>query len=346
MSKPGRVPVPDPETPVTWAKQMSLEKVNETTFKSLTGTLFAVFVNRNGESRPRAFGGHVYAQAVYAASKTVPGDFIIHSVTGYFTLPGMADEPFVYKIGTIRRGRGYIVLSVTVTQDSDPDTICFASLCSFKRSEDFINVQPEIQPEKRWSTFLKGKKPEEMKIRTNWQSLLKPNHEPFIKTGFAGVYTTIFDYPQEQQQLAPLDRHNLYVFSTIGDDDSPPDPNLDACAHLYHSDRESIWSMFHQYELSDIVDVGSSLSHTVIFHAGAEKLRFKGDGGKRRWFYQETWCKRVGDGRGMHEGRIYDENGCHVASTMQDGAIKLKSIGPEGFRKKEKMILGKSGAKL
>lgn len=52
--------------------------MNETTFKSLAGTPYASFVNRNGEQRPRAYGGHVYAQAAYAASKTVPGDFIIH----------------------------------------------------------------------------------------------------------------------------------------------------------------------------------------------------------------------------------------------------------------------------
>lgn len=78
MTKAGRVPLPDRDVPITWSKQMSLEKVNETTFKSLAGTPYASFVTRNGEKRPRAYGGHVYAQAAYAASKTVPEDFIIH----------------------------------------------------------------------------------------------------------------------------------------------------------------------------------------------------------------------------------------------------------------------------
>ncbi|KAE9962414.1 hypothetical protein BLS_000344 [Venturia inaequalis] len=346
MAKAGRVPLPDRDVPITWIKQMSLEKVNETTFKSLAGTPYASFVTRNGEKRPRAYGGHVYAQAAYAASKTVPEDFIIHSVTGYFTLLGMADEPFIYTIGTIRRGRGYIVLSVTVTQDSDPNTICFTSLCSFKRSEDFIDVQPEIQPEKRWQTLLKGMKPEDMKIRTDLADWRIMAEEPCFITGLPAVYTSSINFPKANQQLAPLDRRTLYIFSTIYDDDSPPDPNLDACAHLYHSDRESIWSVLLQYELVDVAHVASSLSHTVIFHAGADKLRFKGDDGKRRWFYQETWSKRVSDGRSLHEGRIYDGNGYHVVSTMQDGAIKLKPIGAEGFRKKEKMILGKPVAKL
>jgi len=145
------------------------------------------------------------------------------------------------------------------------------------------------------------------------------------------------------KQLAPLDRHNLYIFSTIYSEDSPVDPNLDACAHLYHSDRESIWSILRQYELLDILDAASSLSHTVIFHAGAaDRLSFKGKDGKRRWFYQETWSKRMSDARSLHEGRIYDASGYHIASTMQDGAIKLKKTGAEEFRRREKTILGAS----
>lgn len=176
--------------------------------------------------------------------------------------------------------------------------------------------------------------------------MAEPNNEPCFTIGLPAVYTSIIDFTEVHQRLAPLDRHNLYIFSTIYDDDSPPDPNLDACAHLYHSDRESVWSILRQYELLDVLDVASSLSHTVVFHAGANKLRFKGLDGKRRWFYQDTWSKRVSDGRSLHEGRIYDENGYHVASTMQDGAIKLKPIGAEGFREKERMILGRLGAKL
>jgi acyl-CoA thioesterase len=173
-----------------------------------------------------------------------------------------------------------------------------------------------------------------------------PNNEPCYTSGFAGVYTSVLDFEKVHKQLSPLDRHNLYIFSTIYDDNSPSDPNLDACAHLYHSDRESIWSILRQYELLDVLDVASSLSHTVIFHAGADKLGFRDSEGKRKWFYQETWSKRLSDARSLHEGRIYDGNGYHVASTMQDGAIKLKPIGTEELRKREKMILGKMGAKL
>jgi Thioesterase-like superfamily len=176
--------------------------------------------------------------------------------------------------------------------------------------------------------------------------LQTPNQEPCYSSAFAGVYTSILDFDKVHKQLSPLNRHNLYIFSTIYDDNSPFDPNLDACAHLYHSDRESVWSILRQFDLLDVLDVASSLSHTVVFHAGADKLRFRGEDGKRKWFYQETWSKRLSDARSLHEGRIYDGNGYHVASTMQDGAIRLKPIGVEGFRQREMLILGKTGAKL
>jgi len=84
--KPGRIPLPDPRKPITWAQQMKLEKINDTTFRSLSGTPYASFVNRNGEERPRAYGGHVYAQAAYAASKTIPDGFIIHVGIPFWTV--------------------------------------------------------------------------------------------------------------------------------------------------------------------------------------------------------------------------------------------------------------------
>lgn len=73
-----RVPLPSPDKELTWAQQMGLERIGDNLFRSTAGTPFGSFVTRNGEQRPRAYGGHVYAQAVYAASKTVGKSFIIH----------------------------------------------------------------------------------------------------------------------------------------------------------------------------------------------------------------------------------------------------------------------------
>lgn len=144
-----------------------------------------------------------------------------------------------------------------------------------------------------------------------------------MTTTFPGLYTSILPFDEYHKDIAPRSRHSMYIYSTISDDTSPPDPNLAACAHLYHSDRESVWSIMRQYELIEVLEIASSLSHTVIFHTGPDKIKFHDVRG-RRWFYLETGSDRVGDGRGVHKGRIYDRDGNHVASTMQDGAIRVK----------------------
>jgi acyl-CoA thioesterase len=63
-------------TPCSFAILMALEKVDENTFRSLTAAFEpggGVFERPPGMP-PRAFGGHVYAQAVWAAAQTVGGN--------------------------------------------------------------------------------------------------------------------------------------------------------------------------------------------------------------------------------------------------------------------------------
>ncbi|MEM6773061.1 MAG: acyl-CoA thioesterase domain-containing protein, partial [Bacteroidota bacterium] len=46
----------------------------------------------------RVFGGQVMAQALSAAMKTVPEDRYVHSLHGYFVLPGDLDIPIVFEV--------------------------------------------------------------------------------------------------------------------------------------------------------------------------------------------------------------------------------------------------------
>lgn len=102
--------------------------------------------------------------------------------------------------------------------------------------------------------------------------------------------------------------------------------------------RESIWSVLRQYDLLDVMDSASSLSHTVIFHTPLEALSFR-KGGKKRWFNLETGGKRILDGRALHKGRIYDSDGAHLISTMQDGALRLKWKSEEEKLERQKWMM-------
>jgi acyl-CoA thioesterase len=160
---------------------------------------------------------------------------------------------------------------------------------------------------------------------TEWRlasSAAKPALTPF----FPGLQTSVLPLPKLHEQHRPLDRQNLYIFTALTEHSADPDYNLEACAHLYHSDRESIFAIVKSYELMDVLDVASSLSHTVVFHVPGDELSFHDKSGRRRWFYQETQSKRISDGRALFEGKIYNRAGTLVATLMQDGAFKLKPM--------------------
>ena len=61
--------------PISWKKLMALKSTGDDTFESLTPAWPPA-------PHKRAFGGHVYAQALYAAGKTVSGDLAVH--VGFF----------------------------------------------------------------------------------------------------------------------------------------------------------------------------------------------------------------------------------------------------------------------
>ena len=140
----------------------------------------------------------------------------------------------------------------------------------------------------------------------------------------------------------------LHLYTAIGKIEKE-DLNLAACAHLYASDRNSLFIIRNAvpgWEEDEFASM-ASLSHTVVFHVDGDELRFedewrdrseRGDGrggGKeagyeafggrredRKWFCQEAWTGRSGGGRGMHESRIWSPGGVLVATTLQEGVVR------------------------
>jgi acyl-CoA thioesterase len=103
------------------------------------------------------------------------------------------------------------------------------------------------------------------------------------------------------------------------------------------TNKSSMWAIIRQYNLFDKLNGAASLMHTVVFHTGLEQLRFR-QNGKRNWYYHETWSKRIADNRVLHEGSIYDGDGNHLISTMQDGSIRLKWDSDEELLERQEKI--------
>lgn len=120
-----------------------------------------------------------------------------------------------------------------------------------------------------------------------------------------------------------IDYRQLQYYRVIGNIPRE-DVNLHACAHLYASDRNSMFLVTNALGIGDGFGRMASLSHTVILHVGAEGLLMVDQKGEGRWFCQEAWTERSGGGRGLHVSRLWDEMGVHVGSTWQDGMLRLK----------------------
>ena len=148
--------------------------------------------------------------------------------------------------------------------------------------------------------------------------------EPITTPSFPGLNMSLLPMKAYNDGRAPLDRRHVFFYTPLGPlPSAPSNPNMHACAHLYASDRESLFVVLRHLKLARHCKQMKSLSQTVIFHAAEQALSACDQDGKARWFCQEVWTDRVGDGRCTHHSRIWDQDGRHIATTTQDGLMKL-----------------------
>ncbi len=81
----------------------------------------------------RVFGGQVLAQALVAASRTVPDDRTVHSLHAYFLVAGRTDMPIVYDVEAVRDGGSFSSRRVVARQAGK---VIFYLSASFHRFEE------------------------------------------------------------------------------------------------------------------------------------------------------------------------------------------------------------------
>ncbi|ETI21227.1 acyl-CoA thioesterase II [Cladophialophora carrionii CBS 160.54] len=362
--------------PVSWRLLMALKQTGDDVFESLTPAWPPAPFKR-------AFGGHVYAQAVYAASKTVEKGLVVHQVTGYFLLPGAIDVPYVYRIRRIRDGGMYCLRGVDVYQHSEAaaqgTTPCFSAMVSFKRSEqgskkwagyEYQNVAPD-HVRTQYANVLEALKPEDHPLApgadAQWWEEEEQESWSRDAAAFPGVETRKVDMAKYNGKVRPgggtdgaetARYRQLLFYRLIQDDDDLAskeeeeqekghalDLNLQAAAHLYASDRNSLFLLPRALGYETVRTTMASLSHTVIFHGSADHLAMVDRDGNSKWFVQEAWTSHGGDNRGCHNSLLWDwSTGRVIATTIQDGMIRLPAELVEKV-KKEHHDKG-SGSKL
>ncbi|KAK0628001.1 hypothetical protein DIS24_g10904 [Lasiodiplodia hormozganensis] len=401
--------IPLPPDGQDFAELMALEKIGENTFKSASMPCPGGPRIFDGKLYISTFGGHVYAQAAWAAAQTVPDGFVIHNTSGYFVAAGLSKHAFQYTVTHLRAGKSFLTILVTVTQPTSPlspDSCCFTATVSFKRPEPAssptaLNYQdpplpndggpltpvadllrhgsdgdahrpyphPRSLPVKRFddlAAVLAFRPPHAFRspsVPGIWWALLPYDASPEQDGKKQKEWSSLRDARPAARMMA-----NLYTVKgsvsggghggrsrrrtggggqgTDSDSDSNSSDsssrkwrhiNLSICAHLYASDRESLYLVTRSLGVREAVMTGgarnalASISHSVVLHDLGDGVVFPdadddlvvGDE-RERWFCQEVRTDRWADGRVLVHGRIFDvDTGRHVASTMQDGILKV-----------------------
>ncbi|KAJ5902074.1 hypothetical protein N7495_002602 [Penicillium taxi] len=305
----------------------------------------------------RSFGGHVYAQSAYAASKTVGEMFVIHDITGSFILGGRLDIPYIYSVRRIRDGFMYCTRAVDARQDGK---ICFSCLCSFKRGEGqqtFHHQPPTVQ--ERFDKILSLKRPEDQDMSPSidadfWiEGVKQGKFEEMMFPGLDVRKVNMEDYNNNtgiQQNPERYRQLTQYRLKGSPDEDCTATlaqvkerefagkyDNLYACAHMYSSDKNSLFLIPRALGIKRWADM-SSLTLMVVVHTHGKPLRMIDWDGvtedkselPMKWFIQEGWTPQSGENRAVHESHLWSPEGTLIATSLQDSMLRLQKLGRAG----------------
>ncbi|TKA28527.1 hypothetical protein B0A54_16523 [Friedmanniomyces endolithicus] len=240
-------PPQDGNVYLPFADLVRLEKVDDRTFQSTA----MPFAPGGPVGQRRAYGGHVYMQAAWAACQTVAEGFLLHNVTGNFLLPGSVTTKFTYRVYVIRDGRSYATRIVNVTQ-AQGKGICFTCTCLFKVPETSpLDAQEKVDLWSKYEDVLGGNKPSDfeecpgMDVPWYWRR----RRETGLNDAFPGLTARKVDMQRYNESRHPLDRRQLILYRTLGN--LPNDPNMHLCAHLYASDRNSLYIVANHLDIGD-----------------------------------------------------------------------------------------------
>ena len=260
-----------------------------------------------GESRDigtsRVFGGQVLAQSIIAASRTVD-EGAIHSLHSYFLRAGDAEAPIVYNVERNRDGRSFKSRRVVAIQHGRP---IFTLAASFQLEQEGLEHQFEMPDVPR---------PEELSSESDIPEDRLEQITPLLRRWFSR--TGPFDFrPVKKVDVfhpkaqAPFKN----IWFRLSEKIDAPD-QIHRALMAYASDFHLVGTATLPHGISFIQDdlLMDSLDHGMWFHRPARV---------DDWLLYSCDSPSSSGGRGLARGLIYDRDGRLVASTIQEGMIRV-----------------------
>lgn len=259
-----------------------------------------------GESRdigaPQVFGGQVLGQALVAASATVEQRGV-HSLHAYFLRPGDFNAPIVYEVDRSRDGLSFSNRRVIAIQHGQQ---IFNMAASFQAPESGLEHQlpmPVVPAPEELPDAL-------AQLGETIESMPERGRPFFRKDRPFEIRLIPGDKPKEP-------RKQLW-FRAV--DRVPDDESLHRCLLAYVSDFNLLDAAMRPHGLSMARDKLrlASIDHAMWFHAAARV---------DEWLLYSLDSPSASSARGFARGSIFARDGKLVASTAQEGLIRVLERG-------------------
>ena len=260
-----------------------------------------------GESRdigsPQVFGGQVLGQALNAASRTVQGR-VVHSLHAYFLRRGDFNAPIVYQVDRSRDGQSFSNRRVVAVQHGEQ---IFNMTASFQVEESGLEHQvamPSVPPPEGLPESLGldpdvvGKLPERVRR-------LMQTPRPFEFRAVQSV--TDLRAPD----ALPARQVWFRAVSAVPDDET-----LNRCLLAYVSDFNLLETATLPHGITALSGraVVASIDHAMWFH---RPLRVDD------WLLYAVESPSASGSRGFARANVFSRDGRLVASTAQEGLVRL-----------------------
>ena len=249
------------------------------------------------------FGGQVAGQALVAAGRTVDPARFVHSLHGYFVRPGDPTVPIEFTVETIRDGRSFSVRRSTAQQHGRTIFFMSASFQVVEQGLDHHTPAPDRRARPRRGAHharLGGPVPGPRR-----QSSTPPRRPSTSATSASPAGC--------RRATAPPTPSNASGCASPAN--CPDDPLIHACALTYASDLsllDTVLSMHGEVWGPGGV-IGASLDHALWLHRP-----FRAD----EWFLYDCTSPSASGSRGLASGRMFTEDGRHIASAVQEGLLR------------------------
>lgn len=273
---------------------LSLERLEDNLFRGQSRDIGTKYV----------FGGQVLGQALSACQATIDAQRAAHSLHAYFLKAGNVEAPIVYQVDRTRDGGSFSVRRVTAVQHGEP---IFVLACSFQREETGgthqlsmpeVPAPEDIEPAATVPDDVLGQLPTKVQ---RWLSRQGPFEFRHV-------------YPRDElkpPKRPPYQQVWFRLSERVGDA-----PELHRALLAYASDFHLLGTATFPHGISYYhpnVQM-ASLDHALWFHRP-----FRADD----WLLYSIDSPSAQGARGLARGQIFDRSGALVASTAQEGLIRV-----------------------